>query len=338
MQAGHQVWYSKYWCIFSFASSAGTFKTKTKGECSSHWKATTIDPAQPAYVHQPAGDSQLSARERKLKEREIFESTCDSQVEWSPLDGPETTDPAPWVSSAPASSASPPSLPAAEPADEPARKKAKKQESLIPNPPVIPAALQQALQAIKDDAMAGSSAVETNLQDQRGLKQKLEQEERERKANAKAEAENKRLTAANKALARAEAKLEKAKAKALAVKQKSKRSCKKDLDPSFQAVDDTGSAPVHASPQAKKNPGRDKTHMKLSPAAKALAASRPKATSSEGRVQKAATALQKLRDLEIHGLPLPPPDFTKKPLFCIWCCAKMWLISSDLFDSSLFVW
>ena len=291
------------------------------------WKATTIDKAQPACVYQPAGDSQLSARERKLRERASFEMTCDSQVEWSPLDSPETTDPAPLVSSKHASSASAPSLPADEPAGEPPRKKAKKQESLIPNPPVIPAALEKAIQSIKEDAMAGGSAVETNLEQQRGLKQKLDKDERERKEKAKAEAENKRLTAANKALAKAQAKLEKAQAKALAVQHKSKRSCKKNLEKTFEAVQDTGNAPVHASPQAKKNPGRGKANMKLSPVAKALAASRPKAASSEGRTEKAATALQNLRDLEIPDLALPPTDFTKKSLSCtLMLCEDMCMI------------
>ena len=198
------------------------------------------------------------------------------------------------------------------PVAKPPKKKTKKQDTeLITDPPVLPDSLLETFANAKKSALEDGTSVETDLERQRLLKHKLDQEEKDRKAQAKEEASRKQQQAAELALKKAQEKLEKAQAKAQAIQKKiDDKSCKRKLDSQFASVDDKTKEP--ASPDGKK-PATRKRALKLSPKAKAFASSSVnKEASKDQRRHKAQSALQTLRDSNIPDLKLPGEDFNKK--------------------------
>ena len=194
------------------------------------------------------------------------------------------------------------------PVAKPPKKKTKKQDTeLINDPPVLPDSLLETFANAKKSALEDGTSVETDLERQRLLKHKLDQEEKDRKAQAKEEASRKQQQAAEIALKKAQEKLEKAQAKAQAIQKKiDDKSCKRKLDSQFASVDDKTKEP--ASPDGKKPATR-----KRAPKAKAFASSSVnKEASKDQRTHKAQSALQTLGDSNIPDLKLPGEDFNKK--------------------------
>lgn len=176
----------------------------------------------------------------------------------------------------------------------------------------------ETVEGLKTQALGNdpsSVSVFTDVESQRLLKQKLDQEEKEKKAQAKEEADQKKQSAAEKALKKAQEKFEKAQAKALAIQKRlDNKGCKRKLDPKFAEVDDKKEEP--ASPEDRKkrtrNPkAKSKPSVALSPKAKAFANSSCSNQGDKG-TSKAQQALQTLRNLNIPDLNLPGDDFNRK--------------------------
>lgn len=220
--------------------------------------------------------------------------------------------------------------PPLEPSDR--RKRAKMQQqqksALIQKPPALPPSVAQAAQQALDQVKGQNESLELNVEDQRLLKRKLDQEAQEKAEAKKEEAHTKKETAAAKALAKAEKKLEQAKAKSAALKEKLVGGVKRRLDHAFATVDDKGGPPASPPKPAAKTRARkaQKTspNVKLSSKAKAFAASTASGTRSPLKVgngnrreQVANQSLLVLRGLNLPGLELPPDNFSKKMLGCM---------------------
>ena len=223
----------------------------------------------------------------------------------------------------------------ASPAHKRRKKAAERKEPLIANPPSIPGEVLAACKSQMEQALADRESVGTNVESQRDLKKRLEEEEKEKKDEKKEVAQRKKQTAAEKAVEKAQEKLAKAQAKAQAMAEKNKnkgKRTKRALDSDFQAVADSvethgaagstnheppGPAPeVMASPNPKKRPRRKATaspNIKLSPKAKQFAACSAMASkTAAGRANKAKDNLNLLRDLNIPDLHVPTGEFAKK--------------------------
>lgn len=213
------------------------------------------------------------------------------------------------------------------------RKRTKKQQqeksALIQKPPALPPSVAQAAQEALIEEKGKEGSIELNVEDQRLLKRKLDQEAQEKAETKKEEAHTKKTEAAAKALAKAEKKLEQAKAKSAALKEKLVGGVKRKLDNAFANVDDKGGPPASPPKPAAKTRARKTTkqspNVKLSPKAKAFAANTASAASGSRsplkdgnrREQVANKSLQLLRGLNLPGLELPPDNFSKKMLGCM---------------------
>jgi len=201
----------------------------------------------------------------------------------------------------------------------PQRKKAKTagKDALIPNPPELPPALAQLA------VPTGSEIPKSDLDGQSKLKKQLEQEEKEQAAKKKQDAADKRAKAAADAVAKMEKKLELAKAKAAAIQNKS-QPVRRKLDAQFANVQENKQGPP-VSPEHSK---RKRPNIKLTPKAKefALKAATPKQGKGNSpkdakarSMDKACSALETLRGLELTDMTLPKPgELTKKILVCTY--------------------
>ena len=205
------------------------------------------------------------------------------------------------------------------------------QSALIQKAPVLPPSLAQTAQQALEEVKGQEGTLGLNLEDQRGLKRKLDQEAQEKADAKKEETMNKKQAAAAKALEKAEHKLAQAKAKSEALKGKLVGGVKRRLDNAFAAVDDKGGPPPSPPKAAAKARTRKATKkspnvkVSLSPKAAAFAAntaasaagSRSPPKEGNRRQQVAEHSLKQLRDLNLPGLELPGENFSKKMLGCM---------------------
>eukprot|EP00435_Cladocopium_sp_Y103_P017172 s3511_g4.t1 len=211
---------------------------------------------------------------------------------------------------------------------EPKRKKAKAKETkecLIPNPPQLPEAMAKRAKQL-GQSFAASGVVEVNLDEQRQLKKKLEEEAKELAEQKKQTALDKKQMAADKAIQKLEKKLRDAQAKAAQLQSKAHgKTAKRKLDADFASVADPGQSGPPPSPAAKKNsrskkpnpsPNQKSPSFKLSPKARSFATGSTKPSPKDATQNRATAALTLLREKKLRDLTLPPMEFSKKNLGC----------------------
>ena len=215
-------------------------------------------------------------------------------------------------------------LPSPEPSVEPKVEKPrvgkKRQETVISNPPKLE--VQPEL----------DGPVDGDVEAQRCLKRKKEDEAKAAAEEKQQAAEAKKKKQSADAVAKAKAKLEKAMAKAKALEERgsSRRGrggtgAKRKLEPELDEAASKAAASEQDQPAAAsdaatagsppKRPRRKASAVKLSPKAKEFASPSKKAT--DARMEKAVENLKLLRGLKIPDLEIPAETFAKKILACI---------------------
>eukprot|EP00435_Cladocopium_sp_Y103_P052313 s1851_g16.t1 len=194
---------------------------------------------------------------------------------------------------------------------------AAKQECLISNPPKLSPNLEKVAHEVSKPLASDGGTVDVNLEDQRSLKKKLEDEAKEEALEKKQLAMEKKQKAALQAVAKAQKKLQAAQAKAAQLQNSPRRrGTKRNLQSEFQAAA-ASKDPAEAESPARSGKTSKRQHPKLSPKAKAFAANSTSPTkAASARKDKATESLATLRSLQLVDLPLPSEDFNKKQPGC----------------------
>ena len=212
-------------------------------------------------------------------------------------------------------------------------KKGRKHTEMIADPPQLNPSV---LEAAKSQVPA--NGVDGNLEGQRALKKKLDDEAKAEIERKKQQAIDKKEQASNLAVEKAKLKLERAMAKAEAVKAR-KQPVKRKLDAEFAECSDVQPPEPPVGPKEKKGKARvaaqvtaeTKSPMpkvQLTPRAKVFAgrsASSPKEQAGnkaqkrkDNREATASASLALLRSSQLVDLDLPDESFAKKILACTY--------------------